>query len=46
MDRVTVGFYTSICGDAIESEIGTYGIASSRFPEARRTDSDAQESRA
>ena len=26
--------------------IGTYGIASSRFPEARRTDSDAQESRA
>jgi hypothetical protein len=45
MGRGTAGFYTSIFGDASGSEIGTYGIASSRFPEVRRTDSDAQESR-
>jgi hypothetical protein len=45
MDGVTASFYTSIYDDASGSEIGTYGIASSRFPEARRTDSDAQESR-
>ena len=44
MDRVVGGFYASICGDASVSEIDTYGIASSRFPEVRRTDSDVQES--
>jgi len=45
MDRVAAGFYASICVGASVSEIGTYGIASSRFLEARRTDSDVQENR-
>jgi predicted 3-demethylubiquinone-9 3-methyltransferase (glyoxalase superfamily) len=40
MNQIAADFYVSIFVDASVNEIDTYGSASSRFPEARRTDSD------